>query len=49
MGLPVATYVIAYEVFFSSKTCGDGGKDVIIGSSKIRINFYAIVIVKILC
>ena len=49
MGFPVATHVIVYDVFFSSKTCGDGGKDIIFGSSKIRKNFYTIVVVKILC
>lgn len=43
MGFPVATHVIVYEVDVSSlKTWGDGGKDVIFGSSKITRNFYTI-------
>ena len=49
MVFPVATHVTVYEVFFSSKTWGDEGKDVVFGSSKIRRNFYTTVIVKILC
>ena len=47
MGFPVATHVIVYEVDVSSfKIWGDGGKDVIFGSSKMIRYFYTIFVVK---
>ena len=47
MGFPLAAHLIVYEIDgSSSKTWGDGGKDVIFGSCKITVHFYTNVIVK---